>query len=265
MRPVYALRAIVRAAIVFPAILLFLVHGFLIRLFVFNKKTRTRLLTNNVSAYSSFALMIMGVRVHLHSHSHFDSPQANALIVCNHLSYLDMMVLASVRPSVFITSVDMGQVFFLGTMAEIGGSLFIERRNRSRINYDVDQIVSKLQEGFDVTLFPEGTSTNGEGVLPFKKGLLGSAALAGRPILPVTLRYFKIDQKRLSSANRDIVCWYGEMPFLSHFLKLMSVRSVYVDLYFHRAAYFNTDESRDVVAQAIYTPIATAYGTPLAI
>lgn len=265
MRILYFLRAIIRSAIIFPAIFLFLAHGFLIRLVVFNKRIRTSLLTRNVSAYSEFALMIMGVRVHLHSHSHIDSKLDNALIVCNHLSYLDMMVLASVRPSVFVTSVDMGQVFFLGTMAEIGGSLFIERRNRSRVDYDVDQIVAKLKDGFDVTLFPEGTSTNGEAVLPFKKGLLGAAGRAGKPILPITLRYFKIDRMKLSNTNRDIVCWYGDMPFVSHFLKLMSVSSVHVDLYFHQPIRFHADEAREVVAQTVYAPIASAYGTPLAV
>ena len=81
----------------------------------------------------------------------------NYLMVSNHMSYFDTVAVASVRPIVFVTSVDMGEVPVLGQMAELGGSIFIERRNRDRVEKDLRALTDSLKEGFDVMLYPEGT------------------------------------------------------------------------------------------------------------
>ncbi|RYZ79489.1 MAG: 1-acyl-sn-glycerol-3-phosphate acyltransferase, partial [Proteobacteria bacterium] len=142
----------------FPAIAAFLLHGFLIKLFVRDPQKRRERLVRNVSAYSSFALSTM--RIHVESTGREAAAEENALLVCNHMSWLDLLVIAKVRPAVFVTSIDMGEIFFLCTMAEIGGSVFIERRHRERVGYDVEQIANVLRSGQDVILFPEGTSSN---------------------------------------------------------------------------------------------------------
>ncbi len=213
----------------FSAILVFLAHGFIIRALNKDPVARRRKLLKNIHRYSKFALKVMRVHVSVRGDK---SGGGNTLMVCNHMSYLDMIILAAVKPSVFVTSVDMGQIFFLGTMAEIGGSLFVERRNRDRIDHDVSQIENVLDEGFDVTLFPEGTSGDGAVVLPFKRSLLTAALNSGTPVMPVTLKYNEIDGEAFSSANHGVVCWYGRQSFLPHFFRLLSSDSIKASITF---------------------------------
>ena len=225
MKILKAARGIGTLGIMFTAILIFLGHGFLIRIFTGDAVRRRRRLLRNIHRYSKFALWVMRVQVLRREPQPF-VVHKNTLMVCNHMSYLDMIVLASISPSVFVTSVDMGQIFFLGTMAEIGGSLFIERRHRLRLDHDVAQIEGVLNQGFDVTLFPEGTSGNGAHVLPFKRSLLTAALNSGTPVRPVTLKYFEIDGQPFGEKNRDVVCWYGKMSFLPHFVRLLAADSI---------------------------------------
>lgn len=224
MKLIKTVRGLGTFAIMALAILTFLGHGFFIRALILDPLKRKRKLLRNIHLYSRFALRVMRVEVLVRGPRRRGA--GNCLMVCNHMSYLDMIVLASIRPSVFVTSVDMGQVFFLGTMAEIGGALFVERRNRLRIEHDVAQIESALNRGLDVTLFPEGTSGNGAEVLPFKRSLLTAALNAGTPVMPVTLKYFEIDGEAFAEHNRDVVCWYGHASFFPHFFRLLSAGSV---------------------------------------
>ena len=181
------------------------------------------------------------------------------LYVSNHLSYLDMMVLAALKPSVFVTSVDMGQVFFLGTMAEIGGSLFIERRHRERVGHDVRQLEEALREGYDVTLFPEGTSGNGDTVLPFKRSLLASAMNTGSPVVPVTIKYFEIEGRPFDFSNRDVVCWYGRKAFLPHFLTLLSASSVRVKVTYDQPINYAPETTKLEVCDELHRVITREY------
>jgi 1-acyl-sn-glycerol-3-phosphate acyltransferase len=250
------------ATVMLPAIVVFFAHGCLIKLLQRDSQKRLRSLVRNVALYSRFALRAMRIEVEIKGD--IKPANQNVLFVCNHLSYLDMMVLASVAPSVFVTSIDMGEVFFLGQMAEIGGSLFIERRNRDRVEKDIEQIAQALRDGFDVTLFPEGTSGNGEKVLPFKKSLLIAAKQAGRQIQPLTLTYRSIDSEPFSGKNHDRVCWYGDAKFLAHFFGLLSRRSVTARVEFHAPLLIREKDCRDTLAKWTHQIISDSYGRQMA-
>lgn len=183
----------------------------------------------------------------------------NCMMVCNHMSYLDMIVLASIAPSVFVTSVDMGEIFFLGTMAEVGGALFIERRHRQRIDHDIAQIRRTLEDGLDVTLFPEGTSGNGDGILPFKKSLLTAALEAGVPVLPVTLKYYEIEGESFSQANHEAVCWYGRARFFPHFFKLLSLKSIRAKIVYGSPVKNQPGMTRESLSDDLYRAISSEY------
>lgn len=249
-------RQVVSALVMFPAIGVFVFHGMLVKCFVRNKLKRQHRLIQNVSRYSRFALRIIRVRINVRSGPNL---MGNYLIVSNHLSYLDMMVIASVFPAAFVTSIDMGEVFFLGTMAELGGSVFIERRHRERIGFDIKQLSGHLQSGFHVVLFPEGTSTCGDEVLPFKRSLLLAAQESGKQILPITLRYTSIDGEPFSIQNRDSVCWYGEMGFLPHFLRLLGLRSVNACLDIHAPILPRAADTKDTLAKWTHRVVSSAY------
>lgn len=249
------MRGLLTLIVVGTAILTFLVHGFFIKSLVQKPNRRRQLLLRNIHWYSRFALKMMRISVEV---SGCRKP-SHHLTVCNHLSYLDMIVLASIRPSVFVTSVDMGQIFFLGTMAEIGGALFIERRHRLRLEHDIGQIQSTLESGFDVTLFPEGTSSDGTAVLPFKRSLLSAALNSGTPVRPVALKYVEIDGRPFDRSNHQVVCWYGKMPFFPHFFGLLSAKSVRARVNLGNPILANAETTKHSLTDDLYDQISNEF------
>ena len=215
--------------------------------------------TKNVSERSRAALAKLNFEVRVTGYDAEMMTKENFLLVCNHMSYLDILVVSSVVPAVFVTSVDLKESGFLGTLAELGGSIFIERRNRSQIDRDLDSMTKTLRDGFNIMIYPEGTSSNGDKVLPFKKSLLMAAVNSGKNILPVCIKYREIDGEVFSSENRDQVCWYGDMDFVPHFLQLLKTKKVVVDLEFLNVVKPTPNSTRDELATQCFDLISAAY------
>lgn len=154
----------------------------------------------------------------------------NYFMVCNHMSYLDILVLSTIRPAVFVTSKEMEKTFFLGDMAKLGGSFFVDRVNRRKMKEEVQSLVEILESGFNLFIFPEGTSTNGLEILPFKKSLFRVPFQTQFPILPICLKYKTIDGEEFSAKNCDRVAWYGDMTFGPHLMKLMDLEELTVEV-----------------------------------
>ncbi len=183
----------------------------------------------------------------------------NYFMVSNHMSYLDILVLSSVQPAVFVTSVEMEKTFFLGDMAKLGGSFFVDRVNRRKMKDEVQALVNLLNDQFNVFIFPEGTSTDGSQILPFKKSLFRVPFQTGFPILPICLKYKTIDGEAFSSQNCDRVCWYDEMTFAPHFLQLMGLREMQVDLTYLEPLNPADFDSHGELARAAQDQITSAY------
>ena len=82
-------------------------------------------------------------------------------------------------------------------------------------------------------MFPEGTSTNGEKILPFHPPFFSIAIRAKKPVLPVYIHYTKIENQALNTQNRDLICWYdNKISFKDHFLKLLQIKSINVKVKF---------------------------------
>jgi 1-acyl-sn-glycerol-3-phosphate acyltransferase len=118
----------------------------------------------------------------------------------------------------------------LGQITKMAGCFYVERRNRSQLGVEIIELTEALNQNCNVTIFPEATSTNGQSVLRFKKPLFRAAILSKRSILPVTINYLSINNKPITSLNRDLVCWYGDMTFFSHFWALLKIRRLDVEL-----------------------------------
>lgn len=227
-----------------------------------DRDRRLEFFTKNVGTYTRRVLKNFNFDIHPVGYDAKLMSERNFLLVGNHLSYLDVLVLSSVQPCVFVTSVDMGEQFFLGDMAELGGSIFVERRHRGQIGNDIGVMAQTLRKGHNVVVYPEGTSSNGERVLPFKKSLLMSAVEAGVDVLPVVIKYTHINGEPFGPSNRDRVCWYGDMNFLPHFLGLMTLKNVRVEMHFLDPIAVSKESTRHELAEKTYGAISTVYGTP---
>lgn len=184
----------------------------------------------------------------------------NYLILCNHLSYLDIFIISSFFPASFIASVDeVRNTFLLGKVTELSGGFFVERRKRSGLRAEIESISELLKMGINVALFPEGTTSNGERVLPFKTPLISIAQKAGTDILPLCIKYRRINGEEINARNRDLVYYYGDMKFFDHFFDFLSVGSVDVELTMLESIDPLSGASRKELAASAFNSINSAY------
>jgi len=177
---------------------------------------------------SRISLGLLGVNIDLLSPQRLSAPVSGSgrLLVANHLSYLDVLILVSLVRTSFVTSVEVRDTPGLGLIARLGGCIFVERRSRENLTNEVGEIARHLDIGENVTVFPEATSTNGDAVLPFKRAMFRSVEGRPIPVIPMAIRYTSAAGAPLSAANRDWICWYGSMDFLPHLWSLCSLGEV---------------------------------------
>lgn len=188
-------------------------------------------LVRQVSFYARLMMRVLGLKVRVTGRCDLWEARGGQLIVANHMSYVDVLLMASTRPACFVTSRDMQETLGLGQIVSLAGCLFVERRKRSQLAQEVVELTQALRDGLDVVVFPEGTSTNGEGVLRFKRPLFAAAIHSGAPVLPVTINYLSANRQPVDELTRDSLCWYGDMTFLGHFLALARLREAEFELH----------------------------------
>ena len=181
------------------------------------------------SATARLLVRVLGLRVLQVDHAQPAPEGVSRLIVANHLGYLDAVTFASIREVKFVTSIEVRDSFFLGHLARLTSCLFVERRSRAGLPAEIRAIATALKTGLSVALFPEGTSSCGEGVLPFKRPLFEAATLAGKQVDLYCIRYRSIDGKPFGPENRDRVCYYGDHDFLPNFLGFLAIREAVVE------------------------------------
>jgi 1-acyl-sn-glycerol-3-phosphate acyltransferase len=154
------------------------------------------------------------------------------LLISNHLSYVDVWALATQIPICFVTSVEVRDSGVLGTICKIAGCLFVERRSKAALKSELGVLTQTLREVHSLGIFPEGTSSNGDQVLPFKGSLFQTALLADATILPVCLRYTRANDLPITPETRDAICFYDDMEFFDHFSRMRQLRSIDLELEF---------------------------------
>ncbi len=153
---------------------------------------------------SASLLSHLGVRIQIEG----TIPQ-RGLLVCNHVSFLDIMVLSAVHPLVFVSKSEVAHWPIVGAIAESAGTLFIQREKRSDVSRINEQIRAVFDAGLLVCIFPEGTSSDGSSVLPFKPSLLQPAITEKIPIYPGHIFYGDRTGKRI-----DELAYFGDRSLI---------------------------------------------------
>ena len=143
------------------------------------------------------------------------------VLTSNHLGYVDILVLGSLQPAVFVAKADVQRWPVLGWLVGAGGTVFIERERRSHVGEIVGQFAPLIAENLPVVMFLEGTSTGGEHVLPFRPSLLEPVVANGWPVTPVWIGYSLAD----GSVENEVAYW-GDMTLFPHLLNLLTKESV---------------------------------------
>jgi len=223
-------------------------------------RKRSRL-SGNVSFFASLGLRVLGIHVisHRTKRKGIRSLTPNYLILANHLSYTDILVVGSLMPSVFITSVELKHTFPLGLFAWLGGSIFVERRSPAGLKREIGEIEQVLAEGTAVALFPEGTTSNGETVRPFKNSLITAAIRSGTRLLPVCIRYRSVNGQPVNRENRDLVYYYGGTTFFEHLPRMLALKTIHVECDMLRPISPHPHVSRKDLAARAHAMICAVY------
>jgi 1-acyl-sn-glycerol-3-phosphate acyltransferase len=147
------LRFVCKAVLFIIFVVSFIVACLFWRLWTRDFFRRRRLYNYTVKFYCRLALWLMGLKLNVINRPDEERPY---LLVSNHLGILDILLLASVKPTLFVTSVEMKNTPFLGLLTEMGGCLYVERRDRSNIRNEMSEIRHALENGLSVALYPEG-------------------------------------------------------------------------------------------------------------
>jgi 1-acyl-sn-glycerol-3-phosphate acyltransferase len=154
-------------------------------------------------------------------------PPACGLVVANHLSYLDIIIISAAMPCFFVAKMEIGGWPFFGRAARTGGTIFLDRSSLASAMSVAEQMSERLKLPVPVLLFPEGTSTDGAQLLRFHSRLIDPATTAGAPITTAALRYV-IEG---GVAEREL-CWYGDESFATHLWKVLGVTGFSAQLCF---------------------------------
>jgi lyso-ornithine lipid O-acyltransferase len=157
----------------------------------------------------------------------------NSFTVCNHISYLDIFVIGSIRPSFFLAKHEVRNWPIAGWMAILAGTVFINRESMKNAVDAMGVMEDRIDSGVNVVMFPEGTTSDGKKINPFKSSLFNLPASRNFTVSPVSIRYTGINGKYVTPDMLDTIAWYGEMRLVPHFWNLLGLRSIEAALYFN--------------------------------
>jgi len=184
--------------------------------------------------YHRVLLALIGVRVRV-----IGGPAATRplLIVANHVSWLDIPVLGSRLPLCFVAKSEVGSWPGIGLLARLQRTIFVDRSARGATGKVASEMASRMSDGDAVVLFAEGTSSDGNRVLPFRSALVGAARGAMEASIPATIQPLAIAYVgqggiALGRLRRPMVAWYGDMDLAPHLLHLLRRGAIDVELRF---------------------------------
>jgi 1-acyl-sn-glycerol-3-phosphate acyltransferase len=245
----------VKFFLVFFFIFCFLAHGVLVAVQVRDKWKSKKRLTRVIAFWCRIGLRVINVDVIVNGPR---PNEDNFLFISNHQSYMDILVMSSIRPASYVTSKDIQRMPLLGEIVILAGCLFVDRKSRDNLPKEIEELTEGLAHGLDVTVFPEATSTDGSSVIRFRRPLFAAAVYSGKKICPMMIRYKTVNGKPFTAANRDLMCWYGDMTFMGHLVKMLSQNHFEVELTYFEPVEALGKEPADL-AESIHKLISQAY------
>jgi 1-acyl-sn-glycerol-3-phosphate acyltransferase len=188
------------------------------------------------------------------------------LFACNHTGYLDITVLGSLIPGSFVAKSDVADWPFFSWLAKLQRSVFVDRQVRSTVQQR-DAIAERLAAKDALILFPEGTSGDGNFVLPFKSALFSVVyRKTDEPITvqPVSLAYTRLDGLPIGRELRPFFAWYGDMELAPHMWRVLGLGRIEAVVEFHPPVSLAEFASRKALAQFCYERVSGGVGRLLA-
>ena len=176
------------------------------------------------------------------------------LVASNHVSYLDILLLGSIYPSLFVAKREIASWPLFGWVARGAGTIFVDRDRPKDVIRAGREMAETLGVGVPLTIFPEGRSSAGATILPFMPSLLEPAAQAGIPCFAAAIRY---ETPGSDAPPASTVCWHDGSSFPGHFLRLTALPRIVARVRFAEAPVRSTD--RKVLAKSLWESVHRSF------
>jgi len=204
----------------------------------------------HVGVFCRHMLAALGLRLVFEGVPH----RGPVLLAANHVSWLDILAIDAAQPARFVSKADIRRWPLIGWMVACGGTLFIERERKRDAMRVVHQVAEALQQGDVIAMFPEGTTSDGHGLLPFHANLLQAAVVTHTPVQPIALR-FSDDTSRVSAA----AAYIGDMNLIESLWAIVRARGLTVTVQRLPARPVEGLDRREV-SERVRSDIAAALG-----
>jgi 1-acyl-sn-glycerol-3-phosphate acyltransferase len=178
------------------------------------------------------------------------------LFVANHTSWVDIPVLGGVLDAAFVSKGEVAQWPFVGTVARLGRTVFVSRQ-RGATGRERDAMRERLKAGDSLILFPEGTSSDGSRVLPFRTSFFAIAEGPDPPLIqPVSVGYDRLAGLPTGRSSRPVFAWYGDMDMATHYWRLAQQSGLRVTVLLHAPIDPTRFSNRKALSQAVWDVVA---------
>ena len=181
--------------------------------------------------YHRILVRLLGIAVNVEG----QIPAAPALLISNHVSWLDIPILSSVMPLSFIAKREVANWPLFGWMAKLQRSIFINRESRVSIGHFSEIIKARFHLNDSLVLFPEGTSGDGKTVKTFKSSYFGVADNSAIAVVPISVVYLSHYGLPLTQRRRPSFAWYGNMDLVPHLWSMLKAGPLGVKIIIHPA------------------------------
>ena len=210
--------------------------------------------------YHRILCALIGVRIREIGRQSTASP---ALILSNHVSWLDICVISALAPVVFVAKSEVARWPLFGWLARLQRTIFINRQARHQTGAATREIASRLLGGDAVVLFAEGTSSDGIRVLPFRSSLVGAVhhALGDGThhshvtVQPMSLAYTGFDGLPVGRGLRERVAWYGDVELIPHLLHVLASGAIDVTVSWGEATAYDMAADRKAITRVSETSV----------
>lgn len=176
-------------------------------------------------------------------------------MLVNHVSWLDIFVINRIAAARFVAKSEIGRWPLIGSLVSGAGTIFIERGRRRAVHQVLTTVADYLSDNELVGIFPEGTTTTGDCLLPFHSNLVQAAIIAKRPVLPVALKYS--DE---AGGFSEVVTFVGETTFLQSVWRICGTRRLQCDIYVGNPIATDAGASRHMLSQLAKEAISQSLG-----
>jgi len=200
---------------------------------------------DTISAWMQQLIVIFNITVTRHGYpARSCVTQPSTLLLCNHISWLDIIIISSMTHVKFVSKDDLLYWPCIGKLAKNSGTLFLDRKNKFALRVMLKQVQASLENGLDVLIFPEGTTTNGKSVSTFRNGLIQAAINSHCQTQTVTLQYFR-DGKYCALSP-----YINNDTFLAHAYRLLCETGTAVTVHFDIPRRASGRQRLDIARQA---------------